>query len=42
MLLRFRPEVTDDLGDAIDWYNARRNGLGDEFAGEFWSGDRST
>ena len=42
-VVRFRPEVADDLGDAIDWYDDKRTGLGDEFAGEYWSAiDRIT
>ncbi len=36
-VLRFRPEVADDLSNAIDWYNDKRTGLGDDFADEYWS-----
>ncbi len=36
-LIRFRPEVADDLRTAVDWYEAKRTGLGDEFLGEYWS-----
>jgi plasmid stabilization system protein ParE len=35
--IRFRPEVAEDLRNAVDWYDAKRNGLGDEFLGEYWS-----
>jgi hypothetical protein len=31
MTLRFRPEVASDLRAARDWYEARQEGLGDEF-----------
>jgi plasmid stabilization system protein ParE len=31
MTLRFRPEVAVDLRAARRWYEARREGLGDEF-----------
>lgn len=36
-VVRFRAEVADDLRDAIDWYDDKRNGLGGEFAAEYWS-----
>lgn len=36
-IIRFRPEVADDLRNAVDWYDAKRTGLGDEFLGEYWS-----
>lgn len=36
-VVRFRPEVADDLGDAIDWYDDKRIGLGDKFADEYWT-----
>lgn len=36
-IVRFRPEVADDVGDAIDWYDSKRTGLGSEFVEEFWS-----
>ena len=43
LAVRFRPEVADDLCDAIDWYDTKRTGLGNEFAGEYWSAiDRIT
>jgi len=29
--IRLRLEVTSDLSEAADWYNAQRAGLGDEF-----------
>lgn len=35
-LVRFRPQVADDLRDAADWYEEKRSGLGDEFLTEFW------
>lgn len=35
-LVRFRPQVADDLRDAADWYEEKRSGLGDEFLAEFW------
>ena len=37
LVVRFRPEVADDLRDAIAWYDEKRPGLGDEFVTEFWS-----
>ncbi len=36
-IIRFRPEVADDLRNAGAWYDAKRTGLGDEFLGEYWS-----
>lgn len=33
-LLRLRPEVVGDLGDAAKWYDDRRPGLGGEFLEE--------
>jgi hypothetical protein len=36
-IIRFRPEVADDLRNAVEWYNAKKTGLGDEFLGEYWS-----
>lgn len=33
----FRPEVAEDLRNAVDWYDAKRAGLGDEFLDEYWS-----
>jgi plasmid stabilization system protein ParE len=36
-IIRFRPELADDLRTAVDWYDAKRTGLGDEFLGEYWS-----
>ena len=36
-VVRFRPEVADDLRDATAWYEAKRSGLGDEFLREYWS-----
>jgi plasmid stabilization system protein ParE len=35
--IRFRPEVAVDLREAAEWYNEKRDGLGDEFLDEFWS-----
>lgn len=29
--LRFHPSVVDDLTQAIDWYDERSHGLGDQF-----------
>jgi plasmid stabilization system protein ParE len=36
LVVRYRPEVADDLRDAADWYEQKRSGLGDEFLAEFW------
>lgn len=36
-IARFRPEVAGDLSEAIDWYDSRRSGLGEEFVSEYWS-----
>jgi len=33
--LSFRPELEDDIAQAVDWYNDKRSGLGDEFLTEF-------
>ncbi len=32
-----RPEVEFDLREAIDWYNDKQYGLGDEFDNAFWA-----
>ena len=32
--LSYRPEVEDDVVDAVQWYEDKRPGLGDEFIGE--------
>ena len=34
---RVLPEAFEDLSEAVDWYNDRRDGLGDEFADLFHS-----
>ncbi|QDU97794.1 type II toxin-antitoxin system RelE/ParE family toxin [Lignipirellula cremea] len=36
--LSYRPEVEDDLFDAVAWYDDKRLGLGDEFLLEFMAG----
>ena len=36
-VIRFRPDVADDLGNAIERYDNKRTGLGDEFADEYWA-----
>lgn len=33
--LSYRPEVEDDVVAAVNWYNEKRLGLGDEFLSEF-------
>ncbi len=33
--LSYRPEVEDDVIDAVQWYEDKRSGLGDEFIGEY-------
>ena len=33
--LSYRPEVEDDVVDAVTWYDDKRQGLGDEFLLEF-------
>ena len=35
--VRVLPEAFEDLWEAIDWYNGRRDGLGDEFENLFYS-----
>ena len=35
--IQFRPAVAEDLRNAIDWYDGKRAGLGDEFVAEYWS-----
>jgi toxin ParE1/3/4 len=32
-----RPETELDLREAANWYNDKRDGLGDEFLSAFWS-----
>jgi hypothetical protein len=34
--IQFRPEVADDLRHAVDWYDAKRTGLGNEFLAKYW------
>ncbi len=36
-IVRFRPEVADDLCEAIEWYDSKRIGLGVEFVAQYWS-----
>ena len=38
--LSYRPEVEDDVVDAITWYGDKRPGLGDEFLLEYLAGIR--
>lgn len=33
--LSYRPEIEDDVVDAVMWYDEKRPGLGDEFVTEF-------
>ncbi len=33
--LSYRPEVENDVVDAVTWYDAKRTGLGDEFLLEY-------
>ena len=33
--LSFRPEVEDDVVEAVAWYDDKRTGLGDEFLAEY-------
>lgn len=35
-LVRYRPEVADDLRGAADWYQGKRTRLGEEFIAEYW------
>jgi plasmid stabilization system protein ParE len=41
MNVRVLPEAFEDLWEAIDWYNERRDGLGDEFEDLFYSSVQS-
>lgn len=34
--IRYRPEIQDDLRSGSDWYNSKRDGLGDEFMIDYW------
>ena len=36
-IVRYRPEVADDLRNAAGWYDDKRVGLGDDFLTAFWS-----
>ena len=36
LVVRYRPEVADDLRDAVVWYDEKRPGLGDAFLSAFW------
>lgn len=38
--LSYRPELEDDVVDAIAWYDDKRAGLGDEFLLEYLAGIR--
>ncbi len=38
--LSYRPEVEDDVVDAVTWYDDKRPGLGDEFLLEYLAGIR--
>lgn len=33
--LSYRPEVEDDIVAAVDWYDDKRSGLGDEFLSDY-------
>ena len=37
MKVRVLPEAFEDLSKAVDWYNSRREGLGQEFEEVFYS-----
>ena len=41
MNVRVLPEAFEDLWEAVDWYNERRDGLGDEFEDLFYSSVQS-
>ena len=34
--ISFRPEIEGDLRSGSDWYNSKRDGLGDEFIDDYW------
>ena len=34
--ISFRPEIEDDLRNGANWYNSKREGLGDEFIADYW------
>jgi hypothetical protein len=34
-VLSYRPEVEDDVVAAVEWYDTKRRGLGDEFLAEY-------
>jgi ParE toxin of type II toxin-antitoxin system, parDE len=35
MIIRFRPEVADDIATAFEYYESKCNGLGSEFVQEY-------
>jgi plasmid stabilization system protein ParE len=37
MKLRVLPEAFRDLAETVDWYNARQDGLGEEFEWRFYT-----
>ena len=39
--IRVLPEAFEDISEAVDWYNERRDGLGDEFEELFYSSVQS-
>lgn len=34
--IRFRPEIEVDLRNGSEWYDSKREGLGDEFVADYW------
>ena len=39
--IRVLPQAFEDLSEAVDWYNDRRDGLGEEFEDLFYSSVQS-
>ncbi len=34
--IRYRPEIQEDLRSGSQWYESKRDGLGDEFVEDYW------
>ena len=34
--ISFRPEIEEDIRSGSEWYDSKRDGLGDEFIADYW------